>query len=68
MNDCNCRNCGAPVNPGEVCEYCGTPRAEEVSSRVEITPTGIRFVCENLKGISKDKTRLYSDDRIVDEA
>ena len=68
MKDSNCRNCGAHVNPGEVCEYCGTPRAEKVSNRVEITPTGIRFVCEKIEGISKDKTTLYSDDRIVDEA
>lgn len=65
MNDQNCRNCGAPVKPGEVCEYCGTLRAEQVRSEMNITSTGITLVCEKIGKIPDRATILYADNRIV---
>lgn len=66
VKDHNCRNCGAPVRPGEVCEYCGTLRAEEVSSQLSITATGITLVCEKIGRLPENSVILYADDRIVE--
>lgn len=65
ISDRNCRNCGAPVKPGEVCEYCGTLRAEQVHSEMNITPTGITLVCEKIGKIPDGATILYADNRIA---
>ena len=53
--------------PGEVCEYCGTLRAEEVSSRLSITATGITLVCEKIGRLPEKNTMiLYADDKIAE--
>lgn len=66
LKDRNCRNCGAPVKPGEVCEYCGTLRAEEVSSRLSITATGITLVCEKIGRLPEKNPILYADNKIAE--
>jgi len=49
INDSNCRNCGAPVAPGESCEYCGTPHPVPVQSSIRMTPDSITLVCDTLQ-------------------
>lgn len=49
INDSNCRNCGAPVEPGKICEYCGTPRPIPVKSAIRMTADSITMVCDTLK-------------------
>lgn len=65
IKDMNCRNCGAPVEPGRRCAYCGTMRPEEIRSEINITATGITLSCENIGRIPDMATVLYADDRIV---
>jgi hypothetical protein len=54
------------VKPGEVCEYCGTLRAEEVSSRLSITATGITLVCEKIGRLPEKNAILYADNKIAE--
>ena len=49
ISDNNCRNCGAPVKPGEVCEYCGTLRPVPVQSAIKMTADSITFTCDTLR-------------------
>ena len=49
MNDKNCRNCGAPVAPGEKCEYCGTFRPVPSKSMIKMTADSITFTCDMLQ-------------------
>lgn len=65
IKDMNCRNCGAPVEPGRRCAYCGTMRLEEIRSEINITAAGITLSCENIGRIPEMATVLYADDRMV---
>jgi ribosomal protein L32 len=49
ISDRNCRNCGAPVKPGEVCEYCGTLRPVPVQSAIKMTADSITITCDTLR-------------------
>ena len=49
MSDSNCRNCGAPVKPGEICEYCGTLRPVPVQSAIRMTHDSITITCDTLQ-------------------
>ena len=66
MNNHNCRNCGAPVIPGESCEYCGTYMAEEMRSEMNITADGITLVCDKIDRFPpKDEIIYWAGDKIV---
>ena len=58
ISDRNCRNCGAPVKPGEVCEYCGTLRPVPSTER-EMTADSITITCDTLRVEESD----YIQDR-----
>ena len=49
MNDRNCRNCGAPVEPGKICEYCGTLRPVPVQSMLRMTADSLTITCDTLQ-------------------
>ena len=60
MNNHNCRNCGAPVIPGESCEYCGTLRAEEMRNDT------ITLVCDTIGRLPpKEEIFYWAGDKIV---
>lgn len=61
INDSNCRNCGAPVEPGKICEYCGTPRPIPVKSAIRMTADSITLECDTLKiGEAVSKQNAHS--------
>lgn len=61
LSDRNCRNCGAPVAPGERCEYCGTPRPIPVKSSIRMTADSITLECDTLKiGEAVSKKNAHS--------
>lgn len=59
VNDHNCRNCGAPVIPGHICEYCGTfmrdtaQAEEQAGSYIRITADSITFGVVNPAELEK---------------
>ena len=63
--DHNCRNCGAPVKPGKVCEYCGTLKVEEVCSQLNITASGITLTCRKVGECPEEGAALYADNEII---
>ena len=56
----NCMNCGAPVDPGKRCEYCGTLKIEKSADKVILEGEKIGMLP------SREELILYAEDRIVE--
>ena len=64
ISDHNCRNCGAPVEPGRKCEYCGTLRPVPVQSTLRMTSDSITITCDTLQ-IGKVVSEQMDHRRII---